>query len=167
MDFLKTNGGNGETVGLALLGSISAFSLWAAVNPSFFTIREFSSKQSAHNVRFGMKLGLILCAALGAGLYLGYGKKGKWPAILTAVTGVGLYGGYELTLRKSHVNNPTGKSIAYQGQQGPPTPAAAPSNQYGSVQGVMCADQLIGAPPDPMCQGQGQGQAFRTISGGV
>ena len=159
MKFLKRKkNGNGQ-MGLTILGSISAFSLWSAINPSFFTIREFSSKKSEHNVRFGMKLGLALCVALGAGLYLGYGSKGKWPAILTGATGVGLYAAYEYTLGQSHKNNPTGKSIAYQGQGGPQGGGGGGggggNNPYASVQGVMCADQLIGAPPDPMCSGQG------------
>jgi hypothetical protein len=173
----KSGSANGQ-MGLTILGSISAFSLWSAINPSFFTIREFSSKQSEHNVRFGMKLGLALCVLLGAGLWLGYGSKGKWPAILTAATGVGLYGAYELTLGKSHINNPSGKSIARQAQ----SEGASGAPQYdlasfcafcfkdGKPVSEECARICGGGPWNQTSTGNttsALAQAYRTISGGV
>jgi|SRR5215469_16894498 len=111
---LKTNGkDNGGQLGLILLGIMSAFGTWSAVNPSFFTIREFSTgkEESIRNVRFGMKIGVALNTLLGIGLTLAYGKKGLPAGVATAATGFGLYGMYEYTLRRAHINNPDGKTM--------------------------------------------------------
>jgi hypothetical protein len=92
---------NGGAIGIALLGSISAFSIWSSVNPSFFTLKAFTKPDHEGNIRFGMKVGLGLTIVLAAALYLGYGKKGQWPAIFTAITGGGLYFSYDHMLKKS------------------------------------------------------------------
>jgi len=110
LKFLKTNGAS-DQIGLALLGVMGAFGAWSSVNPSFFTIREFSTQQSAANVRFGMKIGVVLNALLGAGLALAYGKRGVLPGVVTAATGVGLYAMYEWTLARTHINNPDQKNM--------------------------------------------------------
>lgn len=91
---------NGGQIGIAILGAISAFSIWSAVNPSFFTLKRFADDgESDHHIYFGMNVGLVLDLALSAGLWLGYGKKGKWPAVFTAVTGFGLWMSYHYMLK--------------------------------------------------------------------
>lgn len=102
MEFIKTNGkADGGEIGLSLLGSISAFSIWSAVNPSFFTIKAFMKEEQVSNVRFGMNVGMALIAMLSVALLLAYGKKGKIPAIITGVTGVGLWFSYDRMVKKS------------------------------------------------------------------
>jgi hypothetical protein len=93
---------NGGQIGLTILGTISAFSVWSALSPSFFTIKKFADEEdesSTRALRFGMKMGMILDILLGVGLYLGYGKKGLWPGIATAATGVGLWTTYDQILK--------------------------------------------------------------------
>lgn len=99
MQFSTTKKGSSGEIGLSILGTISAFSIWSAVNPSFFTIKAFNTPEHEKDVRFGMKAGLVLDVVLGGALYLAYGKKGKWPAILTAATGVGLWAAYHHILK--------------------------------------------------------------------
>jgi hypothetical protein len=99
VDFPKPRGGQNGEIGLSILGTISAFSIWSAVNPSFFTIRAFNTPEHEKDVRFGMNAGLVLNGILGAALYMAYGKKGKWPGLLTAGTGVGLWLAYHHILK--------------------------------------------------------------------
>lgn len=96
---MKANTGASGTVGMSILGTMSAFSVWSALNPSFFTIKAFNTPEHEKDVRFGMNAGLVLNAILGGALYLAYGKKGKWPAILTAATGAGLWVAYHHILK--------------------------------------------------------------------
>ena len=112
MEFKNDSG----IIGLALLGSISAFSIWSAANPSIFTISQFTTEQSKKNARLGMNIGLGLCGALTAGLYLAYGKKGTLPALLTGATGVGLYALYEHMLSTTHISNPNNQTMAQQAE---------------------------------------------------
>lgn len=114
MEF-KTNGKKAE-IGISLLGAISAFSVWSACNPSLFTVAQFTTEQSKKNARFGMKVGVALNAILAAGLYLAYGRKGLFPAILTGATGVGLYVLYERMLNKINTSNPTGQDMNEQAE---------------------------------------------------
>lgn len=110
-------GMDGQVVGLALLGSTSAFSIWSAANPSVFTVSQFSTEQSKKNARLGMDIGVGLCAALSAGLFLAYGKKGVLPAILTGATGAGLYLLYEHLLSRNHITNPNHETMAQQAER--------------------------------------------------
>lgn len=114
MEF-RTNG-NKATIGITVLGAISAFSVWSACNPSLFTVAQFTTEQSKKNARFGMKVGVALNALLGAGIYLAYGKKGLFPAVLTTATGVGLYFLYEHMLNKVNTTNPSGQDMNQQHQ---------------------------------------------------
>lgn len=107
---------DGQVVGLSLLGTTSAASIWSATNPSVFTISQFTTAQSKENARLGMNIGLGLNGVLTAGLYFAYGKKGLLPAILTGVTSVGLYFLYEHLLSKSHVTNPNHETMAQQAE---------------------------------------------------
>lgn len=109
-------GMDGQSVGLALLGSTSAFSIWSAANPSVFTVSQFSTEQSKENARLGMNIGLGLDVALSVGIWLAYGKKGLIPALLTGATGVGLYALYEHLLARNHITNPHGQSMAQQAE---------------------------------------------------
>jgi hypothetical protein len=97
----NNNHGRKEQIGLSLLGSISAFSIWSAVNPSFFTIKAFTTKEQEKNVRFGMNIGVVLTLALAAALWFAYGKKGLAPALLTAGTGIGLWFTYRHMLKET------------------------------------------------------------------
>lgn len=93
---------NGGQIGIAILGSISAFSVWSALNPSFFTIKKFADDNdhdATRALRFGMSAGLILNILLGIGLALGYKKSGLWPGVFTAATGVGLWVTYDQILK--------------------------------------------------------------------
>lgn len=108
MEF-KTNG-NGGTIGLALLGVISEFSIWSALNPSYYTIKAFLKPEQIPNMRFGMDLGLVLTGVLSAGLYLAYGKKAALPALITAGTGAGLWISYDQMIKKAMVEKDTGSS---------------------------------------------------------
>lgn len=108
MEF-KTNG-NGATIGLSLLGVISEFSIWSALNPSYFTIKAFLKKEQVQNMRFGMDLGLALTGVLAAGLYLAYGKKATIPALATGATGVGLWLSYDQMIKKAMAEKDTGTS---------------------------------------------------------
>lgn len=109
-------GMDGQSVGLALLGSTSAFSIWSAANPSVFTVSQFSTEQSKKNARLGMNIGLGLDMALSAGIWLAYGKKGLFPAVLTGATGLGLYLLYEHLLANNHITNPNNQTMAQQAE---------------------------------------------------
>lgn len=108
MEF-KTNGAN-ATIGLTLLGVISEFSIWSALNPSYFTIKAFLKPEQVKNMRFGMDLGLILSAVFSGGLYLAYGKKAMIPALATAATGAGLWISYEQMIQQAMAEKDTGSS---------------------------------------------------------
>lgn len=110
MDFLK-NGRQKEEIGLSLLGSISAFSIHSAVNPSFFTIKAFATENHEENIRFGMNVGLILNGILSGGILLAYGKKGMIPALITGATGVGLYIAYDQMLKETIRDGPAAKIL--------------------------------------------------------
>ena len=111
MDFFeKQSKKNGQEIGLSLLGSISAFSIWSAVNPSFYTLKAFAKPEQEKNIRFGMDIGVILDLALSAGLLLAYGKKGTIPALITAGTGGGLWLAYDHMVKQSLSEPDTGTS---------------------------------------------------------
>lgn len=109
MEF-KTNG-TGATIGLSLLGVISEFSIWSALNPSYFTIKAFLKPEQVENMRFGMDLGLILSAVFSGGLYLAYGKKAAIPALVTAATGAGLWISYDQMIKQAMAEDNTGTSF--------------------------------------------------------
>ena len=75
-----------------------------------------------------MNIGLGLCGALTAGLYLAYGKKGTLPALLTGATGVGLYALYEHMLSTTHISNPNGQTMAQQAIMGQPGQPGQPGS---------------------------------------
>lgn len=110
MEFLKSDGKNGGQIGLTLLGTISAFSIWSSTNPSYFTIKAFLKPEQVANMRFGMDLGLILDAILAAGLYFAYGKKATLPALVTAATGAGLWISYDQMIKQAMNEPNTGTS---------------------------------------------------------
>lgn len=107
---------DGQVVGLSLLGTTSAASIWSATNPSVFTISQFTTEQSKENARLGMNIGLGLNGILTAGLYFAYGKKGVLPAVLTGLTSIGLYFLYEHLLGNSHITNPNRQNMAQQAE---------------------------------------------------
>jgi len=103
LDFIKKQRKkNGESIGLSLLGSISAFSIWSSVNPSFFTIKAFATPEKEKDIKFGMNVGLVLNLVLSAALYIAYPKKGTVPAMVTAATGIFLWVSYERMLKKTN-----------------------------------------------------------------
>lgn len=110
MEFNTKGNGNGTTIGLSLLGVISEFSIWSALNPSYFTIKAFLKPEQVQNMRFGMDLGLILSAIFSGGLYLAYGKKATIPALVTAATGAGLWISYDMMIKQAMEEKDTGTS---------------------------------------------------------
>ena len=90
-----------EEIGIALLGVAGGVSMWAASNSSIFALRNFTKTETdIENARKGMNIGLFLTSILGLGIWMGYGKKGVIPALLTVGTGIGFYAYYEKTLRE-------------------------------------------------------------------
>jgi len=105
-DGISKKSGRQEQIGLGLLGSISAFSIWSAMNPSVFTVGAFTTTPDhVSDVRLGMNVGLVLNLALGLALWLAYGKKGIFPGIMAAVTAVGLWIWYDHVVKKKGLLN--------------------------------------------------------------
>lgn len=107
MDFLtRESKKNGEQIGLSILGSISAFSVWSALNPSVFTISAFMTTDKISSVRLGMNAGLGLNLLLALALAIAYKKKGYFPALITGITGVGLWVAYDQMIKKANLQQP-------------------------------------------------------------
>ena len=78
--------------------------IFAAVNPSFFTVRQFSaSQESAHDIRIGEVIGggLVLLLGFGASLSIETSNGGKdwWPFIISLLETGLMVTMYEYALR--------------------------------------------------------------------
>lgn len=99
---MKTPNLNGkEMIGTSILGLTLATSIWAAMNSSVYSVRNFTkSDKDELNARKAMNLGLGTVALSSLAFPFLYGKKGTMPGIVTATTGLLFYLYYDYTLRE-------------------------------------------------------------------
>jgi len=97
---------NPEVVGLAALCAADAAAFLSGMNPSFFTMRAFTSaggekaENTKKDIRVGSAVGagLALLAGIGASLI----SESWWPILATAATLVVIIGAYEYAVSHPH-----------------------------------------------------------------
>lgn len=121
MQNMKTPKLNGkEVIGTSILGLTLATSIWAAMNSSVYSVRNFTKTDKDDiNARKSMNIGLGAVILSSLAFPLLYGKKGTMPGVITSATGVLFYLYYDYTLRE----------LKYEREQGI-TPSLSASGYY-------------------------------------
>lgn len=90
-----------DQIGLTFLSIGTAYGIWSAWNPSYFTIAKFAgTPEDLQNIKFGMNSAALISAIASAGIGLGFGKRGVPAAVAGALTTGTMYGVYTYKIRQ-------------------------------------------------------------------